>query len=87
VHNYFEAPECIEARAILRLVSLGTTTLDGARELISIPENEEHVLQLFAAISGKEGAPIGHAVSFRRKVLAEFEKLVAGGPFSGSLPV
>lgn len=77
MQTYFEAPESIEARAIMRLVSLGTTTLDDARELISIPEKEEQVLSLFVAIAGKEGAPIGRALAFRRKVLVEFEKLVA----------
>lgn len=41
MQDYFEAPESIEARAIMRLVSLGsTTTLDDARELIGIPERE-----------------------------------------------
>jgi hypothetical protein len=70
-------PESIEARAILRLVSLGTTTVDGARELISVPERETQALHLFLAVAGKEGAPIGRALAFRRKVLREFEKLVA----------
>lgn len=74
--TYFEAPESVEARAIMRLVSLGTTTLDDARELISIPEKEEHALSLFIAVAGKEGAPIGRALNFRRKVLAEFDRLV-----------
>jgi hypothetical protein len=88
MQNYFEAPESIEARAILRLVSLGTTTLDDARELIGIPENQEHVLELFIAAAGKEGLPIGRALAFRRKVLAEFEKLVAEGRFADhSTPV
>jgi hypothetical protein len=87
VQNYFEAPESVEARAIMRLVWVGTTTLDGARELIGIPEQQEHVLQRFVAVSGKAGASIGYALSFRRKVLAEFEKLVADGHFSGSQPV
>lgn len=74
--TYFEAPESVEARAIMRLVSLGTTTLDDARELISIPEKEEHALSLFIAVAGKEGAPIGRSLNFRRKVLVEFDRLV-----------
>ena len=69
MQNYFEALESIEARAILRLVSLGTTTLEGARELIGIPEKQEHVLELFIAAAGKEGLPISRAVAFRHKVL------------------
>ena len=77
MQDYFEAPESIEARAIMRLVSLGTTTLEDARELISIPEKEERALISFVAIAGKEGAPIGRALAFRGKVLVEFDKLAA----------
>jgi hypothetical protein len=43
--------------------------------LISVPEKESHALHLFVAISGKDAAPIGHALAFRRKVSVEFEKL------------
>jgi hypothetical protein len=85
MRDYFEKAEHVEARAIMRLVSLGTTTLDAARELISIPEREEQALNLFVAIAGKEGAPIGRAIAFRRKVLAEFEKLAALAQFSNSV--
>ena len=77
MQSQFERPESIEAKAILRLVSLGTTTLDGARELIGIPEREEHALQMFVAFAGKDGASIGYAVAFRHRVMIEFEKLVA----------
>jgi hypothetical protein len=82
MRNYSERPESIEARAIMRLVSLGTTTLEDARDLISIPERQEHVLQLFIAVAGKEGAPVGYAVAFRRRVMIEFEKLVASSTFN-----
>jgi len=75
MQDYSETPESVEARAIMRLVSLGTTTLDDARDLISVPEKESHALHLFVAISGKDTAPIGHALAFRRKVSVEFEKL------------
>jgi hypothetical protein len=61
----------------MRLVSIGTTTLDGARDLISVPERETHALNLFLAFAGKDGAPIGHALAFRRKVSVEFEKLAS----------
>jgi hypothetical protein len=74
MQNYFETPESVEARAIMRLVSLGTTTLE-ERELISIPEKEEHALSLFVAVAGKDGLPIGTALAFRREVLVEFDKL------------
>jgi hypothetical protein len=77
MQDYFEKPEHVEARAMMRLVSLGTTTLEGARELIAIPEREGRALNAFVAISGKAGASIGRAVAFRRKVSIEFEKLVA----------
>jgi hypothetical protein len=77
MQNQFERPESIEARAILRLVSLGTTTLEDARELIGIPEREEQALQMFVAFAGKDGASIGYAVAFRHRVMIEFEKLVA----------
>jgi hypothetical protein len=75
--NEKPTPETIEARAILKLVSLGTTTVEGARDLIAIPEKETHALQMFLAVAGKDGAPIGRALAFRRKVLDEFEKLLA----------
>jgi hypothetical protein len=77
MQNYFECPESIEARAIMRLVSLGTTTVEAARELIGIPEREERALKMFVAIAGKDGVSIGRAVAFRRRVMAEFDKLVA----------
>jgi len=79
MQDYFERPESIEARAIMRLVWLGTTTIEDARELIAIPEKEGCSLEAFVAISGKEGIPIGRAIAFRRKVSTEFEKLVAAG--------
>jgi hypothetical protein len=81
MQNQFERPESIEARAIMRLVSLGTTTLEDARELIGIPEREEHALQMFVAFAGKDGASIGYAVAFRHRVMIEFEKLIAAGQF------
>jgi hypothetical protein len=87
MQNYFERPESVEARAIMRLVSLGTTTLDGARDLIGIPEREEHALQMFAAFAGKDGKSIGYAVAFRHRVMVEFEKLVAAGPLHNSQPI
>jgi hypothetical protein len=79
MQNYTERPESIEARAIMRLVSLGTTTLEDARELISIPARQEQALRKFVAITGKDGLSVGYAVAFRRRVMTEFERLVAGG--------
>ena len=76
MQDYYEKPEHIEARAILRLVSLGTITLDGARELIAVPERQAHVLNTFVAVAGKAGASIGYALAFRHRVAIEFEKLV-----------
>jgi hypothetical protein len=74
--NYFEKPEHVEARAILRLVEIGTATLEEARELIAIPEREERVLTAFARLAGKAGISIGHAILFRRRVAQEFEVMV-----------
>ena len=79
MQDYLKSPESVEARAIMRLVSLGTTSLEGARELIAIPEREGSALNAFVAISGKAGIPIGRAIAFRRRVSGEFEKLVAAG--------
>lgn len=87
MQNYCERPESIEARAIMRLVSLGATTLDDARELIAIPERQEKALRMFVAAAGKDGASVGYAVSFRRRVMVEFERLVAAGDFEMSDPV
>lgn len=81
MQNYFERPESIEARAIMRLVSLGTTTLEDARELIAIPEREERALKMFVAVAGREGASVGYAVAFRHRVMIEFEKLAAASRF------
>ena len=69
-------PAIIEARAILRLVTLGNETLDGARELISIPGRQASALNAFIAVVGKAGSPIQHALKFRERVLAQFEELV-----------
>lgn len=77
MENHFERPESIEARAIMRLVSRGTTTLEGARELIAIPEREEHALNMFVAVAGKDGASVRYAAAFRHRVMVEFERLVA----------
>jgi|HubBroStandDraft_6_1064221.scaffolds.fasta_scaffold98698_1 hypothetical protein len=85
MQDYFESPESIEARAIMRLVSLGTTTLDDARELIAIPERQERALNSFVSLAGKAGVSIGQAVAFRRKVSVEFEKLVALMQLNGSV--
>jgi hypothetical protein len=87
MQNYHEAPESIEARAIMRLVAIGTTTLEDARDLIGIPEPQEHVLRLFVAIAGKEGSSVGYAIAFRRKVMAEFEKLVAENQLANQVAV
>ena len=79
MQDYFERPETVEARAIMRLVSMGTTTIEDARELIAIPQREGSSLEAFVAISGKAGMPISRAIAFRRRVASEFEKLVAAG--------
>jgi hypothetical protein len=87
MQDYYEKPERVEARAIMRLIAIGTTTLEGARELIAIPEREESALNAFVAISGKVGKPIGYALEFRRRVSEEFEKLVgAGAAISARVP-
>jgi hypothetical protein len=76
MQDYFEKPEHIEARAILRLVEIGTTTLEDARELIAIPERQERVLEAFARAAGKAGLSVANAIAFRRRVAHEFEMLV-----------
>ena len=76
MQDYFEKPEHVEARAILRLVESGTTTLEDARELIAIPERQERVLAAFVSVAGKAGTNVGHAIAFRRRVAREFEMLV-----------
>jgi hypothetical protein len=81
-----EKPETVEAKAILRLVSLGATTLEGARELISVPDNQRTVLGAFVAVSGKAGASIGYALMFRERVLREFERLLAFSAGEGNSP-
>ena len=77
MQNYFESAESIEARAILRLVDLGATTVEAARDLIGVPERQEHALRMFVASAGKDGAPIHRALNFRMLVMIEFEKLVS----------
>ena len=75
MQNYLD-PAIIEARAILRLVTLGSTTIDGARELIQIPARQADALNAFVAIGGKAAAPIQYALKFRERVLAQFEQLL-----------
>ena len=87
MQDYHEVPESIEARAIMRLVTLGTTTLEDARELIAIPTHQEEVLRLFVATAGKEGNSVGYAIAFRHKVMAEFEKLVAENQLANPITV
>jgi hypothetical protein len=70
-----EKPETHEARAILQLVSHGTTTLEGARELIGVPEQQKRVLKAFITTGGKAGVSVGCALRFREKVLQEFDRL------------
>jgi hypothetical protein len=77
MQNPYETPASVEARAILRLVTLGSTTLEDARELIGVPERQANALSAFVALGGKAGQVVGCALVFRRKVLVEFEKLVA----------
>jgi hypothetical protein len=79
MYDFTERPERTEARAIIRLVSLGTTTLEDARELISIPERQEQALRTFVAIAGKDGAAVRSALAFRHRVMTEFEQLVTSG--------
>jgi hypothetical protein len=83
MQDYFEKPEHIEARAILRLVEIGTTTLEDARELIGIPERQERVLRVFASV-GKAGIRVGRAIAFRRRVALEFEMTVRLANFEPS---
>ena len=77
LQNTYVRPETIEAGAILRLVSIGTLTLDSARELISVPKPQADALKAFAATGGQAGGAIGYAVRFREKVLEEFERMIA----------
>jgi hypothetical protein len=60
----------------MRLVSLGSTTVEDARELIAIPDRQKRGLKAFVAVAGKTGAPIGYALVFRQRVAAEFERLL-----------
>lgn len=75
MQNYVD-PAMMESRAILRLVTLGNETVDGARELVGVPSREASALNTFVAIGGKAGAPIQHALKFRKRVLAQFEELI-----------
>jgi hypothetical protein len=76
MQNHFEAPESVEARAIMQLVTQGQTTLEDARDLIGVPEQQEQVLRVFITGAGKAGKSIGSALAFRHRVMIEFEKLV-----------
>lgn len=84
-HDYID-PAIVEARAILRLVTLGNTTLDGARDLISVSTREADALNAFIAVGGKVGAPIRNAIMFRERVLAQFELLVQACGLQESVP-
>ncbi len=84
MRNHFEAPESIEARAIMRLVSLGTATLDDARDLISVPEGEEQAL----TFGETQTTPSGIAPSLRCQLVRNSSyRLPTGGYHKGTNPV
>ena len=76
MRDYFEKPEHIEARALVRLVKIGRMTLESARELIGIPDRQEQALNAFIRAAGKAGFGVSRAIAFRRKVAHEFETMV-----------
>lgn len=64
----YRAPAANEAQALLRLIQRGTATIEEVRELIQVSAAEEKLLT-------SAGFPA--ALSFRRRVLVEFDRMVA----------
>jgi hypothetical protein len=66
-----------EARDLHRMVTYGSCTIEGIRDLISVPPEIESALLAYANRFPKDGERIHCVLQFRRKVAREFERLVS----------
>ncbi|MBZ5723022.1 MAG: hypothetical protein LAO03_22000 [Acidobacteriia bacterium] len=73
-----------DARFLCHLVDLGVMTEAQARELIMVPERIEMELRAFAAENPMDAGLILSTLRFRRRVLVEFERLLAAAACSAS---
>ena len=65
-----------EARDLHRMVTYGSCTIDSIRDLISVPPEIESALLAYAAHYPIDGQRIQCVLQFRRRVGAEFERLL-----------
>lgn len=65
-----------EAQSLFRLLGKHGNTIESLRELIAMPQTELRALREYAAAERAEAHWIGRALGFRKRVAAEFEKLV-----------
>jgi hypothetical protein len=65
-----------EARDLYRMVTCGSCTVEGIRDLISVPREIESALREYADRFPKDGQRIRCVLRFRERVAQEFERLV-----------
>lgn len=76
-----------EARGLFALLGRDGNTPDGIRRLIEVPPEVEASLRAFIRQNPADGFEIEHMLSFRQKVAAEFEHLLASHQLTQSQAV
>lgn len=74
------AAPVIEARILFTLIGRNGNTVEKIRELIAVPPEIEAVLRAYTVRYPEDGASVGRALEFRRRVGEEFERLVKHAP-------
>jgi hypothetical protein len=70
-------PAAEEARLLFEMVERRSDTVEGVRELIAVPSEVEATLRKFAKRHPEERRGIERILEYRRRVLTEYEKLIA----------
>lgn len=66
----------VEARALFQMLTRGHTDIASLRDLIDIPEETEQKLRAFVAEYPDNETRIERLLNFRKRVRAEFERLI-----------
>jgi hypothetical protein len=66
----------VEALALFKMVRCGGTSVEAARELIGVNEEQRQELEEWAVIRPSLRGRIENMIQFRSKVLSEFDRLV-----------
>jgi hypothetical protein len=67
-----------EAKSLLNLVTTGAASVQDVHSLIGLSRAEEETLRAFSKSDEAARRMVTVALGFRRRVLREFERLVAG---------